>query len=118
MLLAIEIVGDEAEVREEDEDAVSVRDGGGRRAMIEDVLEFASGGADRLPPLELSCRAAEGHRDQVVAFGSGENDVIADEDGGGVADRHFCLPEDVLLRAELGGQLTAGGAQTGAARTA
>ena len=45
-LFALEIISDQAEISEEDKDALSIGHRGGRGAVIESVLGFALGSAD------------------------------------------------------------------------
>jgi hypothetical protein len=85
--------------------------------MIEGVLGFAPGSADGSPPLNPPGGAAQAHRNQIIALGSGEENAIPYQDGGGLPYRQLCLPQNVLLRPKLGWQLPAGRAQSGAVRT-
>jgi hypothetical protein len=117
LLFALEIIGDQAEISEEDKDALSIGHRGGRRAVIEGVLSFASGRADGLPPLNLAGGAAHAHRNQIIALGSGKENAIPRQDGGGLSSRQFGLPQNVLLRPKLGWQVPAGSAQSGAVQT-
>ena len=116
-LFALEIVCDQAEISEEDEDVLSIGDRGRRRALIEGVLRFAPGSADRSTPLNLAGGAAQAHRNQVIALGSGEKYAIAGQNRGRLSDRQLGLPQNVLLRPKLGCQRPAGSAQAGAVRT-
>ena len=116
-LFALEIISDQAEISEEDKDALSIGHRGGRGAMIEGVLGFAPGSADGSPPLNLAGGAAQAHRNQIIALGSGEKNAIPYQDRGGLPYRQLRLPQNVLLRPKLGWQLPAGRAQSGAVRT-
>src|SRR3982074_1814206 len=97
-----EIKNHPAEISEEDKDALSIGDRGGRRAVIESVLRFAPGSADGSPPLNLAGGAAQAHRNQIIAAGSGNENAIPRQDGGGLSYRQLCLPQNVLLRPKLG----------------
>jgi len=81
-LFAREIISDQAEVSEEDKDALSIGRRGGRRAVIEGVLGFAPGSAHGSPPLNLAGCSAQAHRNQIIALGSGEKNAISCQHGG------------------------------------
>src|SRR5262249_22055457 len=106
-LFALEIISDQAEISEEDEDALSIGHWSRRRAVIELVLVFAFGRADRSLPLNLAGGPAQTDRSQIVALGSGKENAILNQDGGGLPRRQLCLPQNVLLRPKLGWQFPA-----------
>jgi hypothetical protein len=85
--------------------------------MIEGVLGLAPPSRDGSPPLNLPGSAAQTHRNQIIALGSGQENAIARQDGGGLSYRQLYLPQNVLLRPKLGWQLLAGRAQSRAVRT-
>jgi hypothetical protein len=82
-LFALEIISDQAEIREEDKDAFSIGHRSRRRAVIEGVLGFALGSADGSLPLNLAGGAAQTDRKQIIALGSGKENAILNQDGGG-----------------------------------
>jgi hypothetical protein len=57
-LFAREIISHQAEISEEDKDALSIGHRRGRRAVIQGVLGFAPGSADGSSPLNLAGGAA------------------------------------------------------------
>jgi len=112
--LAVEGVGEEAEVGEEDVDVFAVGGGGGGGAMVERVLGFAFGSLDTAAPEFTPGGLLEADGEQVVALRGGEEDAVADEDGRGLARREGCFPEHVLGRAEVSGEGRATRAEAGA----
>lgn len=107
-------VGGEAEVREEGEDGVGACGDGGGGSVVEGVLGFAFGGANGLAPQYFAGLAVEAEGEEIVAFRGGEEDFVADDDGGGFAFGEIGLPADVFCGAEFGGEGAAGGAEAGA----
>ena len=82
-LFALEIISDQAEIREEDKDAFSIGHWSRGRAVIKGVLVFAFGSADGSLPLNLASGAAQTDRHQIIALGSGQENAILNQDGGG-----------------------------------
>ena len=85
--------------------AIGHRGWGG--SVIESVLGFALGSADRSPPLNLAGDAAQAKRDQLVALGSGEKNAVPYQHGRRLPSRQLGLPKQVLVGPELGWQLPA-----------
>src|SRR5207248_11801250 len=83
-LLGLEIISDQAEISEKDKDALSIGHRGGRRAVIEGVLDFAPRSREGSPLLNLAGSAAQAHRNQIIALGSGQENAIPRQDGGGL----------------------------------
>src|SRR4029077_2882350 len=100
-LFTLEIISHHPEISEEDKDALSIGHRGGRGAVIEWVLGFAPGRADGSPPLNLPSGAAQAHRNQIIALGSGKENAISYQDGGGLPHRQLRLPQNILLRPKL-----------------
>jgi hypothetical protein len=86
--------------------------------MIKGVQGFTPGSAYGSPPLNLAGGAAQTHRNQIIALGSGEENALPYQDGGGLPYRQLCLPQNVFVRPKLGWQVPAGRAQSGAIQTA
>ena len=116
-LFAREIVRDQSEIGEEDIDVLPIGDGGRGRAVIERVLGCVPGGADGSPPLDLAGGTAQAHGNQVIALGSGEENAIPHQDGGGLSDGQIRLPQNIFLRPKLGGEAPAGRAESGTVGT-
>ena len=79
--LAVEVVGDEAEIREEGEDAISVVGDRRRRSeMVQRILDFALWGSDGATPEDPAGRALQADGEEVVAFRRGYEDSVPDEE--------------------------------------
>jgi hypothetical protein len=106
-LFALEIISDQAEIGEEDKNTLSIGHRSRRRAVIEFVLVFAFRSADGSLPLNLAGGAAQTDRNQIITLGSGKENAIPNQDGGGFPWRQLCLPQNIFFRTKLGWQFPA-----------
>ena len=114
----VEIIGGEAEIGEEDKDVLAVGNGVGAARWLRVCWASRLGArwidaATPCPVVRLRQMVIRSSPSAAV-----RKDAIADQDGGGLPGRQIRLPQDVLLRPELGGQGAAGRAESGAVRAA
>ncbi len=103
-LVAIEAIGEKAEIAEEDVDVLAIGGGGGGSGGVQLIERFGAAAGALAPPQDLAGIEAEAQGVEFAILDGGEENAIAAENGGGMAGRQRRFPNDAAFGPEGFGQ--------------